>query len=418
MNVKNFKKDLEILVRFNSTQQQALANAPFGKEVNDCLLAFLEIAEGLGFKTINYDGYAGEVVFGEGEKDLGILCHLDIVPVGSFEDWNTPPFTLTEQDGKLIGRGVLDDKGPALIVLYALNALKEEGFVPNKKIRLILGCNEESGWECINHLKSLNKMPSLGFSPDADFPVIYAEKGIMHVEFCFECNNVEYLSGGKATNMVCDYVKCKTKIDQNLAKKHNLKINGEFLESHGKTAHASTPKKGENAMINVLKYLAEKNFVSQEILNKLFYNFTGILNLNDETGFLTLSPDLIIYEDNQIKILCDVRYPATLNYLAVVKEIEKIAPCTIKSHQPSLYVDKNSQLVQSLSKVYEKITKEPCSPIAIGGGTYARSMKNCVAFGPVSKEDECVCHEPNEFMKIDTIKLAYEIYKEALKTLE
>ena len=355
------------------------------------------------------------MVFGEGE-DFGILCHLDIVPVGKSEDWLTPPFILTEKDGKLIGRGVLDDKGPALMILHALKELKEEGFKPNRKIRLILGCNEESGWGCIKHLKKLNLMPSAGFSPDADFPVIYAEKGILHAEFCFDCSNLK-ISGGKAMNMVCDSVRATVPIDQALAQKYGLILDSENIISSGKTAHASTPHKGVNAIEKILPYLEEVGCVSPQIRQKLFLNSTGIKSLNDQTGFLTLSPDLIISRDNKLYILCDVRYPATLDFEFVCKQLESIGDYEIKGHQKSLFVDKNGPLVSTLLGVFEQVTGKTSSPIAIGGGTYARSMKNCVAFGPVFDEDSAVCHEPNEYLKIDDLMLGFKIYKQAIKKI-
>lgn len=417
MDLNLFIQDLKDLVKYNSVQAEPSPNMPFGKEVNGCLLTFLEIANRFGFETINYNGYAGEVVFGQGEE-FGILCHLDIVPAGSLKDWDTPPFDLTLKKDKLIGRGVLDNKGPALIILHALNELKQEGFVPNKKIRLILGCNEESGWECINHLKSLNKMPNFGFSPDADFPVIYAEKGIMHVEFSFDSKPLTFLKGGSAYNMVCDKVEFTPNvINDDLLEKYSLVKEGNYLVSYGKTAHASNPTKGVNAIKRVLEYLQDTNCVSQEIKQKLFDNYTNILSLQDETGHLTLSPDLIIYQNGKIKILCDIRYPSTLPYQKVLQELQKIAPYEIKGHQPPIFLDKNCNLVQTLIKVYNQETNQNARPISIGGGTYARSMPNCVAFGPVFTNEDGVCHQPNEYMKIQDLLLAFKIYKKAITVL-
>ena len=416
MDYKNYFLDLKKLVKFNSVQSSALPNAPFGQEVYNCLLCFLDIAKGFGFDTVNYDGYAGEVRFGQGEE-FGILCHLDIVPVGSLSDWNTDPFTLVDNGEKLIGRGVLDDKGPALLILYALKELKDSGFVPNKKIRLILGCNEESGWGCIDHLKKLNVMPDFGFSPDADFPVIYAEKGILHVEFSFDQQGLVEIVGGKACNMVCDYVKFKTEKDFANYLDYDLKLTDTYLEGFGKTAHASTPYKGQNAIKKVLKFLSDNKIVSQEISKKLFDNSTSILNLQDETGNLTLSPNMICLKNGKLNILCDIRYPATLSCEQVLKELSKIGDYTVTGHQPSLFVDKNCSLVSTLTKIYNEVTNQNDTPIAIGGGTYARSMKNCVAFGPVILEEDACCHEPNEFITKKTLSLAYEIYKKAIKTL-
>ncbi len=416
MDLKSFKLDLQKLISYNSVLAPKEPNAPFGKETADCLNCFLDIAKGFGFKTINYDNYAGEVEFGNGEE-FGILCHLDIVPVGAEKDWKTPPFTLVDDGEKLIGRGVLDDKGPALLILYALKDLKENGFIPSKKIRLILGCNEESGWGCINHLKSLNKMPSFGFSPDAEFPVIYAEKGILHVEFAFDLLSHLEIQGGKAYNMVCDYLKFKCEIDQEIANKYNLTISDGYIHSYGKTAHGSSPRKGQNAIINALKYLIDKKIVSQEILQKLFFNSTKILDLKDETGNLTLSPNIISSKDNKLYILCDIRFPATLDKDFVLGKLSEIAPFNVKGYQPSIFIDKKSKLVTTLSKTYTEVTGESLEPVAIGGGTYARSMPNCVAFGPVINEEDGVCHEPNEYMTIKNLLLAYKIYKKAITNL-
>ena len=407
-----FKSQLTKLVSYNSVQSTPEEGAPFGKQVRLCLDCFLDFAKDFGFETINYDGYAGEVIFGKGE-DFGILCHLDIVPIGKPEDWLTPPFALTEKDEKLIGRGVLDDKGPALMILHALKQLKDEGFTPNKKIRLILGCNEESGWGCIDHLKSLNAMPNMGFSPDADFPVIYAEKGILHAEFCFDCNNLQ-ISGGTAMNMVCDYTAASCPIDNTLIEKYGLTLKNGKILSFGKTAHASTPHKGENAIEKMLKYLEDVGCVSQEIRQKLFLNSTGILDLNDETGYLTLSPDLIITKDNKLYILCDIRYPATKKDTEIFSALNKIGCYEIKGHQKSLFADKNSPLVTTLLNAFESVSGIKSEPIAIGGGTYARSMNDCVAFGPVFYEEDAVCHEPNEYIKIKELLLGYQIYRQAI----
>ncbi len=411
MDFSLFKKQLARLVEINSVLDSPSENAPFGENVRLALEAFLELADSFGLETKNYDNYAGEVCFGSGE-DIGILCHLDIVPVGKIADWSTPPFTLCERDGKLIGRGVLDDKAPALLILHAMAELKKSGYVPKKKIRLILGCNEESGWGCIEHLKKLGVMPENGFSPDADFPVIYAEKGIIHAELEFDCKNLQ-ISGGNASNMVCDYVSAVCPIDKELAKKYGLHAN-ESIEAFGKTAHASLPHKGVNAIEKILPYLEEVGCVSREIREKLFLNKTGIKNLNDQTGWLTLSPDLINSRENKLYILCDIRYPATISFELVQKEMEKIGKYQLKSHQKSLFVDKNEPIVKTLLSVYQKLSGEQAQPIAIGGGTYARSMKNCVAFGPAFREEDAVCHEPNEYVKIEDLLLAYKIYKQAI----
>ena len=179
------------ILKFDSSLKPAEEGYPFGKEAADCLQYFLKIAEDMGFETHNYDNYVGEVVFGEGE-DFAILAHLDVVPAGS--GWKYPPFGGVINDDlsaggvagtKIWGRGAMDDKTPAVVCLYALKALKDEGIMPNRTIKLIVGCNEESGWRCIAHYNEVAKMPKEGFTPDANFPVIYAEKGILHFTTSF-----------------------------------------------------------------------------------------------------------------------------------------------------------------------------------------------------------------------------------------
>ena len=169
-------------IRFDSSLSSPAADMPFGKGAADCLKHFLDRAAALGFETHNYDNYVGEVIFGSGEP-FAVLAHLDVVPAGS--GWTRDPFGGEIEDGRIWGRGAMDDKGPAFCALYAMKALKDEGFVPARTIKLIVGCNEENGWACIDHYKKVATMPEVGFSPDGGFPVIYAEKGILHVRLHF-----------------------------------------------------------------------------------------------------------------------------------------------------------------------------------------------------------------------------------------
>ena len=194
-------KSIAESIRFDSSIAKHSKEYPFGKGAADCLGHFLTLAETLGFETHNYDNYIGEVIFGEGPEEFAILCHLDVVPAG--DGWTKDPFGGTVEDGKIWGRGATDDKGPAVCSLYALKALKDKGFRPRKKIKLIVGCNEESGWGCIEHYNEVATMPETGISPDADFPVIYAEKGILHVRLHFRLNKAPFLflEGGSSANM-------------------------------------------------------------------------------------------------------------------------------------------------------------------------------------------------------------------------
>ena len=163
--------------------------APFGAENRRMLDMALADGRRFGFETRDIDGYAGDISLGEGEETLGMLCHLDVVPAG--DGWDTDPWTATEKDGKLYGRGCMDDKGPAVCALFAMRAVKEAGIPLKHGVRLILGCDEETGMSDMRYYASKMKMPDYGFSPDAEFPVINIEKGGVHMRIAKAVANDE-----------------------------------------------------------------------------------------------------------------------------------------------------------------------------------------------------------------------------------
>ncbi len=406
-------------IRFDSSIGKHSHAAPFGPGARGCLDHFLSLARSLGFRTNNYGGYVGEVLFGKGEEEFAVLCHLDVVPAGN--GWTHDPFGGEVKDGKIWGRGAVDDKGPAICCLYALKMLKDEGFVPSKTVKLIVGCNEETGWACIGHYRQVAHMPDTGFSPDADFPVIYAEKGIMHVRMHFPAHKAPFkkLEGGKSLNMVCDYCEATPRVLlPEKAEELGLEIVKKKLISHGKSAHGSTPEKGENAILPILKYFANENDAVRHMIACLFDDVYGIKTLHDETGYLTLSPNTVKYRKNHIQITCDIRYPATMSEKDVHNVLKKfdVKYETIQ-HQAPLLAEKDSELVRTLLSVYEECTGTKAEPIAIGGGTYARALKHGVAFGPVLAEDEDVVHRPDEFISVDRVELLLKIYKTAIRRL-
>ena len=162
-----FLTDLKHLISFKSVLGESKKDMPFGEQNALALNFILSLAKKFGFETINYDNYGGEIIFGEGEE-VGIIGHLDVVPIGI--GWNSDPFTLTEKDGVLFARGIVDDKTAPLQCLYALKEIKDCGIKPNRKIRLIIGCDEESGWRDIDYIKTKTTLPEYGFSPDGNFP--------------------------------------------------------------------------------------------------------------------------------------------------------------------------------------------------------------------------------------------------------
>lgn len=406
-------KTISEIIKFDSSKAPAKEGKPFGEPCADCLNYFLTLAKDLGFETVNYDNYVGEVRFGSGE-DFAVLCHLDVVPAG--EGWTREPFggEIDEVNKKIWGRGALDDKGPAVITLFALKALKDEGFKPNKTIKLILGCNEETGWACIDHYNKVAKMPDIGISPDADFPVIYAEKGIMHIKVCFDLpEGVKSISGGSAANMVCAYCRAETDKREKLLNALNLTYENGCVISCGKSAHGSTPEKGINALEKILSYVG-----MEKERKLLFEDKLGLKDLEDETGKLSLSPNVAETKDGKVYITCDIRYPATYKREDVLSIIEA---CKVKyeilHEQPPLFNDKNGELIRTLLSVYNEVTGKNAQPIAIGGGTYARALKCGAAFGPEEDGEDVPIHQPDEYITFAKIEKCFEIYKRALQRL-
>lgn len=446
-------------VKFDSSLKPAVPGCPFGKETADCLAYFLNLASKMGFETHNYDNYVGEVIYGEGEP-LAILAHLDVVPAG--EGWSHPPFggEIDDEvsDGgiggmKIWGRGTMDDKGPAIATLYALKALKDEGFMPKRKIKFIVGCNEETGWACLKHYEEVAQMPEEGFSPDASFPAIYAEKGIVHCNSYYPLNKDSFVSlhAGTAANMVCasavavltdssakyvaQYEKAAAKqasSDKKLngaAEKRDLHTakngakwsydeNTRTITFTGKSAHGSTPEKGVNALEALLEFASMFDEGCKRAYEVLCLDENGLREMRDETGLLTMSPDVAKIEDGALIITTDIRFPATHNAEEVRKAFENSSVKYEFTHyQKPLYNNPEGKLISTLMNVYNRHTGRNDKAIAIGGGTYARALKCGCGFGPEMEDEESTIHQPNEYVTFDRIRLMCEIYYECIKEL-
>lgn len=404
------------LLRIDSTNQPAEKDMPFGKGAYDALHAFLNLAKSFGFETKNYDNFIGEVIFGDGEE-FAILAHLDVVPAGN--SWTHDPFGAEIVDGKIFGRGAMDDKGPAVICLYALKALKDESFTPNKRIKLIVGCNEESGWGCIAHYKKRAVMPKYGFTPDADFPVIYAEKGILGIKMKFPLSNAPFtaLYGGTARNMVCAeaFADCNVLGDY---KSFKLVKTEKGLASYGVSAHGSTPEKGVNALDNLLAYFATRNGLVKNAYDVLFADKFGLKKFEDVTGKLTFSPNMAKFENGILNVWVDIRYPATLPLERILSALDNTGvDYDIIAKQPSLYNDKDGFLIKTLLKVYNEETGKNAEPIAIGGGTYARALECGAGFGPQLLSEPSTIHQADEYISISHVFFLLKLYKHAIEEL-
>lgn len=429
---------------------------PFGQGCKDALDYTLKLGKNLGFKTKNIDNYCGYIEFGKGEKLVGIIGHLDIVPSG--DGWETPPFEATIKDGKIFGRGAIDDKGPVIASLYAMKAVKDNLKI-NSRIRLILGVNEEKDWKCINHYKEKEEKPSIGFSPDANFPCIYAEKGILTIfikEDYSKYNNLPIKisnidCNNNAINVVPKYCKVNLEID---ASRINISLISSFLDTYieekqcnisysiledkielislGVQAHAAHPELGKNAispmiiLLNKLYNHFNFNLNIFEFFDKYIGNeFDGKslnINISDESGALTLNVGNFSINNNFLQIGLNLRIPVNTPIENITKLITKTnntyeLESLVTGTQAPLYVPKNNPLVETLTNLFNKANNSDLEPIAIGGGTYARAFENCVSFGANFPEDIDMCHQANEYVNIDKLILSSKIYAEAIYKL-
>ncbi len=421
-NYNEYLKDLKTLISFNSIKTERTENAPFGEENRKALEFFLNKAKEFGFETINYDNYIGEIIFGEGEE-IGIIGHLDIVPAGD-TGWDTDPFTLTEKDGQLFGRGVGDDKGPTLLTLYALKELKDSGITPKRKFRFFAGCNEESGWADIDYLKTKSYFPRYGFSPDGLFPLTYAEKGIYQIEFSFPAlKNFSEINGGVAINAVCAFATAKPTengVNHNLLEKYNLRFKDGKIESFGKAAHGSAPHLGVNAIKPLIEYFTEMGEKTHNVLEFLFNDKENLFGMKTEQGTVTISPNVIKQQGDKILLTCDCRIPAPLTIDDVLKKVDKFGlKYRILPHQlKPMMVDKDGWFVQALLSSYVEVTGEKeAKPISMGGSTFARAFEMGCSFGmgKIGLKDNI--HNANENIPVEYIKKSYQIYKLALTKL-
>lgn len=430
---------------------------PFGKGVQDAFAYTLKLAKDMGFETKNVDNYGGHIDFGYGEETVGILGHLDVVPEG--DGWTFEPYSGAVAGDYIYGRGTTDNKGPVIAALFAMKALKDAGYEPEKKIRLILGLDEETNWEGMDYYFSREKKPSYGFTPDAEFPALNGEKGIMNFDFAKKISKsstggleLRSLTGGSAANMVPEKARAVVKADdtqiyeqiksyaaafrEDTGYKLHVKGMGKSLEltTEGISAHGATPEAGKNAISIMMAFLGRLNFANDDINVFIdFYNeyigfdYNGVnlgCGFSDEpSGKLTLNAGVIHFEKQAVTLTINVRYPVTFTeeqvYDAILPVAGKYNLGVIKGKaRAPIYMEPDSPMIQALMGVYQKYTGDTESrPQVIGGGTYARAAENIVAFGAMFPGDPDLMHQKDERLSIDRLMTMTKIYADAIYQL-
>ena len=445
----DFKKDisdilidaetlLKQLISYPTIYQENEENTPFGLANQQALSFLLKQAEKDGFSVFNDENYAGHIEFGSGDEILGILAHMDVVPVQK-EEWSSDPFVLTFYPDRMVARGVVDDKGPLVACYMAMRILQKKGFVPKRKIRLIVGCDEESGSRCLKHYFQTQTTPALAFSPDADFPLIYGEKALAVFHFTGKLGEeelIEQFHSGTRHNIVPSVAMMTLKKDLSSEFLNFLNVHhyrGEVIDhryyAYGVASHAMVPQKGVNAAFILFEFLEEvyptplSHFFHRYLTFDPFGKKLGIDTVDPVMKELTLNVGIVEIQNGEVFIGLDARVPK--------KDYEKILKDKCSKALSSIgfdlkisffggyhYVNPKEELVTTLMNVYRTVTQDSASePLTIGGGTYAKLVENAVAFGPLLPGREDVCHIADEYLLRKDFKLLIEIYVNAIYEL-
>ena len=435
---EQFVETLREWVKIPSVKGEPEEGAPFGREVRNMLDRAMADARELGFPVRDFDGYACDITLGGAEEKIAVLGHLDVVPVG--DGWTKPPFEGLVENGRMYGRGTNDDKGPSLAALFAMKAVKEAGIPLKKSIRMILGCDEESDWEDMHYYGEHERIPDVGFSPDANFPLINTEKGML----CLELRAPEAAAGlkilklatgdrinvipGECRALVAGGREIADKVDDyadrtGLSYTAEVTDRGVLMTAVGIPGHSAYPEGKRNAigmMLLLLKELGADGPIAtladkvgmehdgrslgcacrDEISEELTCNM-GILKLENGKWFCTLDMRCPVTADQE---KLKAAAASGLQGFEIATEVQK----------PPHHVPADSELVSSLLAAYEEETGLEGKPMSTGGGTYAKVLKQGVAFGALFPDEEDLAHQANEFEVIDRLMLAMKVYANAL----
>lgn len=432
----------------------ACPDAPFGRDIARVLRYVLDVTNWMGFPSENVEGVVGRARYGGAAgTEYAVLSHLDVVPAG--DGWTLPPFAATIRDGRLYGRGAVDDKGPAIASLFALAAaraaLSESGMEPKNAILLMFGTDEECNWEDMDTYRSRHSLPSSGFSPDGDFPIVNSEKGILafRLRSTQDANGMlQSATGGNRTNTVAAHAEAVIAttphgMDALFSVVHGCDEQDKFtvkvtaeggrarVSVDGKPAHASTPGKGHNAIgklllildaADVLEGLPMLQFVARTVGTDWTGHGLGAELHDDVSGSLTLNLGILKWEGGDGSLDVDIRYPVTSSKISVLAVLgpsitAMASSLTVLDDTPPHYVDPSSPLIATLGKAYREHTHGVPRCISIGGGTYARLIPGAVSFGPEFSGHPATEHGPDEYIELDDLLVATRIYASAMVDL-
>lgn len=436
-------RDMKTLVEIKSVQEAPSPGAPFGPGPRRALDAALKIAGDMGLSTRNCEGYAGYAdLSGQSEQQILLVTHLDVVPEGS--GWTQDPFHMTLREGFAVGRGTADDKGPAVITLYAAKFFLEQGVALPYTLRILFGTNEETGMRDMDHYLAHYPQPAFCFSPDARFPVGYAEKGGYSgwlVSGPLE-GRLEAFFGGEAKNMVPDQAFAVVRTERTgLPDTENVTVQAENgrvrIEGRGKAGHVAGPQGSVNAIGLVVDYLlanglcAPREEQALRMLRTLHGDTDGtglgVSSRDDVFGPLTCVGGMIRLSQGRLRQSVDIRYPASMNDTKLGAALSALAESAggsfeVDSIRVPFCIDPNSPEIRTLTDTYNELENRADPPFTMGGGTYARRFANGISFGPGQlgrprPSWAGAPHGPDEAMEMEQLYKALRIYILAIARL-
>lgn len=433
---------LQRWIRVPSVRGTAAAGAPFGADVRRMLDTAIEDVRRLGMDPRDVDGYCMDTEIGEGEETIAVLAHLDVVPEG--DGWHDEPYGATIRDGRMIGRGTADDKGPGVAALFAMKAILDAGIPLKRKCRLILGCDEECGMQDLTYYEKKIGLPAMGFSPDANFPLINTEKGITAMELVAPVEDTRLLEvsaglrcnvvPGKATALLAGDLRVEAAeafepLSDECEIETSLENGNTRILVTGVPAHASTPEKGKNAAKMLLSLLNQLDIGGAPVSILVEASAEGDRGVNlgiagedAVSGPLTINLGLLSLSDGKLSVTYDCRFPVMFNGARIRETVEKrLAPAGFillpgRLTEPH-HVPEKSELVTKLMAVYNGITGVNEKPFAIGGGTYAKHLAEGVAFGMLFPGEPETEHQADESIDLENYKKAARIYAYAIMAL-
>ncbi len=430
-------------LRVPSVKGEPDGDAPFGKANKQALLVALEDCERLGLTVRNFDNYAGDARMGPlGADPLGILAHTDVVPAG--DGWATDPFEPVIDGDRIIARGSSDDKGPAVAALLAMAAILRAGIPLKREVRLILGCDEESGWADIDYYTQHCDMPRTGFSPDATYPVINTEKGGVNLSLRAPAAigglRVLSIDAGSRPNVIpgrssaliegdaalCEHINTLAK-DAHLHVTAAIEGSAVRVTAEGVPGHAAFPEAARNAngelllMLRALGVTGPLRALADQVGLEYDGSSLGVACQDQTSGRLTCNLGILRYGADGLYATLDFRFPLLANSDQIIRTVrDSLAPTvevTVDTVRQPHHVSPDGELVSALLDAYHAETGLERECIAIGGGTYARCLQEGVAFGATFPGDEDVAHQANESMSLDGLMKNIRIFAHAIVLL-